>query len=158
MSMGEVAYEIREYADILVGAEGLEPAFGWPYRSPPREGKSPRLPCGPEALASEIVEEYVTHYNDFDRPAGRSADLSAIRLSEMPELVRAFRALVDAAHYTTTAEDQEGHNKLLLAHWYAQTYKFDQFVDLTGSVHPDPETVSLVGHVRRALSCCKSTS
>ena len=32
MSMGEVAVEVRQYADILVGAEGLEPAFGWPYR------------------------------------------------------------------------------------------------------------------------------
>ena len=28
MSMGEVAYEILEYADILIGAEGMEPAFG----------------------------------------------------------------------------------------------------------------------------------
>ena len=31
MSMGEVALQIRDFADILVGAEGMEPAFGWPY-------------------------------------------------------------------------------------------------------------------------------
>ena len=31
MAMGEVAYELRDDVDILVAAEGLEPAFGWPY-------------------------------------------------------------------------------------------------------------------------------
>src|SRR5215207_9578467 len=32
MSMGEVAYEIRKYIDVVVGAEGEEPGFGWPFR------------------------------------------------------------------------------------------------------------------------------
>src|SRR6476661_4732199 len=32
MSMGEVANEISDHVGILIGAEGLEPAFGWPYR------------------------------------------------------------------------------------------------------------------------------
>ena len=31
MSMFEVAYEIRKHVGILIGAEGLEPEFGWPY-------------------------------------------------------------------------------------------------------------------------------
>jgi hypothetical protein len=32
MCMGELAYEVRDRASILIGPEGLEPAFGWPYR------------------------------------------------------------------------------------------------------------------------------
>jgi len=32
MSMGEIAYEIRKHADVLIAAEGLEAEFGWPYR------------------------------------------------------------------------------------------------------------------------------
>ncbi len=32
MAMGEVAYQVRESVDILIGAEGLEAEFGWPYR------------------------------------------------------------------------------------------------------------------------------
>ena len=31
MSMFEVAFEIRTSVDLLIGAEGLEPEFGWPY-------------------------------------------------------------------------------------------------------------------------------
>ena len=75
MSMGEVAYEVREFAEILVGAEGMEPAFGWPYRRLLAKAKDRKKHLGPQELASEIVQEYVTHYSDFDRTAGRSADL-----------------------------------------------------------------------------------
>ena len=31
MAMGEVAYQIRNEVSIVIGAEGLEPEFGWPY-------------------------------------------------------------------------------------------------------------------------------
>ena len=98
MSMGEVALEARAYADILVGAEGMEPAFGWPYRrliakAKERARGSKGHPT-PENLAREIVEEYVTHYNDFDRTAGRSADLAAIDLQKLDDLVTSFQALV----------------------------------------------------------------
>ena len=84
MSMGEVALEIREFADIVVSAEGMEPAFGWPYRRIFAKAKR-RLAAGeghasPKELAREIVEEYVTHYHDYDRTTGRSADLAAIDL------------------------------------------------------------------------------
>ncbi|MCK7472206.1 MAG: clostripain-related cysteine peptidase [Desulfomicrobium escambiense] len=84
MSMGEVAYEIRESADILIGAEGLEPEFGWPYgrilaRARAFLGDATRNPTkrhlNPVELARAIVEEYITHYSDYDRSAGRSADL-----------------------------------------------------------------------------------
>ena len=98
MSMGEVALEVRDYADILVGAEGMEPAFGWPYRRLIAKAKGrARKETGhptPENLAREIVEEYVTHYHDFDRTAGRSADLAAIDLRKLDDVVTSFQALV----------------------------------------------------------------
>ena len=128
--MGEVACEVREYARYS-GGRGRT---GAGIRMAVCDGSSRRRSVARDAprlrnLARDIVEEYVTHYNDFDRPAGRSADLSAIKLEEIPGLVDAFRVLVEKLK-TTTAEDEEAHNKLLLAHWYAQTYKFDQYVDL----------------------------
>ena len=43
--------------------------------------------------------------------------------------MRAFKAVVDVIKEQAKA-DPDVHNKLLVAHWYAQTYKFDQFVDL----------------------------
>ena len=131
MCMGELAYEIRGDVGILIGPEGLEPAFGWPYRRILAGAKAKRLapggqPMAPEELADTIVSEYVSHYADYDRAAGRSADLAALRLAEMNAVTRAFKALVAQLDALPDAD----HDKILLAHWYAQTYKADQFVDL----------------------------
>jgi hypothetical protein len=137
MSMGEVAYEIRDYVDIMVGAEGLEPAFGWPYRRILARAKAflgdtaknpTRRHMEPQELAKAIVEEYVEHYADYDRSAGRSVDLAAMNLEQTENIKNAFAELVKAL---PKLDDKAGHEKLLLAHWYAQTYKHDQFVDLT---------------------------
>jgi hypothetical protein len=131
MNMGEVAYEIREFADILVAAQGLEPSFGWPYRRILKKAKEYRdafkKPMSPEAVASAIVEEYTFHYSDYDRTAGRSADLSAIRLNRPSD---PLKTVVDALKKLTSTLLGKDHKRLLLAHWYAQTYKFDQYVDL----------------------------
>ncbi len=124
MSMFEVAYEVRNYVDILVGAEGLEPEFGWPYsRILARAGEAKRHLL-PEELARLIVEEYTKFYSDFDRTAGRSADLAAIRLSKMDELAGAVNALGNSL------ANSGSHEFVTLAHWDAQTYKADQYVDL----------------------------
>ena len=32
MAMGEVTYQVRNEASIVIGSEGLDPAFGWPFR------------------------------------------------------------------------------------------------------------------------------
>jgi len=50
-----------------------------------------------EALATLVVQEYVEHYADYDRAAGRSADLAALRLKKMDDVKREFAALVEAA-------------------------------------------------------------
>ena len=126
MSMGEVALEVRDFATTLVAAEGMEPEFGWPYRRILLKSmERPQHPTVDE-LACDIVGEYVTHFSDYDRAAGKSTDLSAIRLENLQALVDAFTTLV--VDLTGLSDDE--HDKLLLAHWYAQTYKFDQYVDL----------------------------
>ena len=131
MSMGEIVYEIRDSVEVLVGAEGLEPAFGWPYRRILAEVKKKRptessLPLTRSKLATTIVQAYVDHYSDYDRAAGRSVDLAAMDLAKIDAVKQHFTPLVAAL----SALDRKGHNNVLLAHWYAQTYKADQFVDL----------------------------
>jgi hypothetical protein len=130
MAMGEVAFAVRDSADILVAAEGLEPEFGWPYRRILAKAKENRTSSSqsmtPALLAKTVVTEYVTNYADYDRAAGRSADLAAIDLTGIVAVADAIRDL-GATLAGLSAED---HNKVLLAHWYAQTYKFDQYVDV----------------------------
>jgi hypothetical protein len=140
MAMGEVAYEIRDYADVLIGAEGPEPAYGWPYRrilarakklaadeaSANADGGLHGSHIDRDVLAKTIVREYVRFYADHDRFAGVSADLAAIDLRRIEGVRTRFEQLVRGLE----APGRMGHDRLLLAHWYAQTYKFEQYVDL----------------------------
>jgi hypothetical protein len=131
MSMVEVCYELRDHAEILIGAEGLEPEFGWPYskflRRVHEELKSVENIEGaaralePEEAAIILVKEYVEHYEAYDM----SVDLAAIRLSDMDALKTDFGSLV-----TALKGQPDARNNLTYAHWRAQTYKSDQFVDL----------------------------
>ena len=59
MAMGEVAYQIRNEVSIVIGAEGLEPEFGWPYGRIMRGAKEAGWGLSPEALARLIVKTYV---------------------------------------------------------------------------------------------------
>jgi hypothetical protein len=80
-------------------------------------------PMSPRALSEAIVRNYVEHYSDYDRSAGRSVDLAAIDLTKVEGLDDAMANLAESLR-------DADPNRVLLAHWRAQTYKADQFVDL----------------------------
>jgi hypothetical protein len=126
MAMGEVQYQLRNDVSIVIGAEGLEPEFGWPYGRILKGARAAGGCLAPEALAKLIVDTYVKTYSDFDKTAGRSVDLGAVRLAPMKKLAVAVKRLSAALHNL----GKSGHERVLLAHWYSQTYKFDQYVDL----------------------------
>lgn len=135
MAMAEIAYELRDHVDVLVGAEGSEPSFGWPYsrfltvaKTHYREKKRHMTSA---QLGTMIVREYIDTYADYDATAGRSVDLTAIRPAQIAKLVPALKELVKQL----LKGSRESHDRVLLAHWYAQTYKFDQYVDLLDLCH-----------------------
>ncbi len=129
MSMAEICYELREQADILIGAEGLVPTLGWPYSKflmrAHQEKACKKRPLDTNEVATLIVKEFVEHYQAYDT----SVDLAAIKLESMGALKKAFGEFV-----TTLKQQLEIHpevcNRLTAAHWNAQTFKSDQFVDL----------------------------
>src|SRR5262245_17264840 len=70
MAMGEVAYELRDEVGVLVGAEGMEPSFGWPYSRIAKMARAAVSASGgehmsPKALATLIVDAYADHYADY---------------------------------------------------------------------------------------------
>lgn len=79
MAMTEVAYQIEDYADILVTSEENEPGDGWPYDTI-LDQLVVNPTVSPEQLATDIVDEYV-----FSYPYG-SVTQSAIDLSYMDTL------------------------------------------------------------------------
>jgi hypothetical protein len=125
MSMAEVCHGLRDNVEVLIGAEGLEHEFGWPYskilRRIHEERKRKNGALQSEETAIVLVKEYVEHYAAYDT----SVNLAAIKLSQMDTLTANFAKLVAALR-----DQPKVHSKLTAAHWRAQTYKSDQYVDL----------------------------
>ncbi|HAJ32072.1 MAG TPA: hypothetical protein DCK79_01675 [Candidatus Atribacteria bacterium] len=86
MAMTEVAYQIKDYADILVASEENEPGDGWPYDTILGElVGNPLMPA--EQLAVDIVNKYI-----FSYPYANVTQ-SAIDLSYMDTLTDQLSAL-----------------------------------------------------------------
>ena len=148
MSMAEICYELRGLAEIVVGCESVSPASGWPYRQilerldqqiaapKSRARQSPAVEA-----AKAIVEEYVNYYSTY-WVAGLSVTQSALNLKKVNELNRGVNRLAaamerelkrewkDNAGKRTSPKRRTFENSLLLAHWEAQSYNGEQFVDL----------------------------
>ena len=93
MSMAELCYEIREYADYLVGSEGFVQNTGWPYH---RILESLRSSPEPEGFVKTIVQRYTCFYQDYE-VAGVSTDISACNLKYLRQsnFIRNIRLLSD---------------------------------------------------------------
>jgi cysteine peptidase C11 family protein len=138
MSTIEVAYELRNTADFLVAAEGFESNTGWPYQRVIDILNRPE-DIEPRQLASEIVRQYAGYYTDY-AVAGISVDLAACDLKEIGNLANVALDLGGAlkdemSKFNYQAEDAAAQdaiveNAILLAHWRAQSYRFEDYVDL----------------------------
>src|SRR5262249_23574248 len=126
MSMAEVAYELRNRANILIGSEGFEPETGWPYKEIIPEGKNA---VDTKGLARKIVNKYIGDYADY-AIAGSSVDLSACDLSRSDALAASLLELSETLLREFNTRDQGVIDAVLLAHWRAQSYKNEQYVDL----------------------------
>lgn len=79
MSTIEVAYQIRGFADLMVGSQEVEQAYGWPYK---RILKKLVNDPGMNALnlGCLIVEEFGKYYTSLNRDGGGINTQSAINL------------------------------------------------------------------------------
>ncbi len=88
MTMIEVAYQLRDHAEVLVGSEELEPGPGWPHAAILGDlTKNPTM-TGAE-LGATVVGRYVESY----RHGGEDATQSAIALDRLGDLVDAVDLL-----------------------------------------------------------------
>lgn len=75
MAMTEVAYQIKDYADILVTSEESEPNDGWPYDTILGELVGDPTMSSTQ-LADTIVSRYISSYTSFDDVTQSAIDLS----------------------------------------------------------------------------------
>lgn len=149
MSMGEICYEFRGLAQIVVGCESYSPASGWPYRQIIERlkkdfvssNRSKRNSVQVEA-AKALVEEYVNYYSPY-WVSGLSVTQSALDVRQVEELRRQVDSLAAKMELELkkdqspkTNEKAKGRNRLsftdslVLAHWDSQSYNGESFVDL----------------------------
>src|SRR5215204_2693922 len=149
MSMAEVCYELRGSADFLVGCESFSPASGWPYKEilqrlktdlvKSKKGKKKSIV---ENFAKAIVEEYTNYYSGYWM-SGLSVSQSALDLRKVDQLGELVNRLGSVLEKQLLDEYQPESKKrkskkttrtfshaLLLAHWEAQSYNGELFVDL----------------------------
>ena len=156
MSMAEVGYEVQDSVDYLIGAEGFVANTGWPYH---RVLEVLEATQQPESAAENIVRKYAAFYQDYEM-GGVSTHLAAIRLEKIGEpnkyvtdpenadvlatsIWLLARCLMDALKEVADDEEEQelgGKSKaslgcevrdaVILAHWYAQSFKWEKYVDL----------------------------
>lgn len=126
MSMAEVCYELRDSVKFMVGAEGFEQNTGWPYHNI-LAALQADVTMKLKDFACAIVKEYIHYYSDYT-VAGVSVDHAACDLSQLSILRDAVTKLAQVLQDKLSYQEVE--NAILLAHWRAQSYKFEQYVDL----------------------------
>jgi hypothetical protein len=88
MTMIEVAYQLRDHAQVLVGSEEVEPGPGWPHAAILGDlTKHPTMTAA--ELGAVVVQRYVESY----RHGGEDATQSAIDLGQLDGLVEAVDVL-----------------------------------------------------------------
>jgi hypothetical protein len=133
MSMAEVCYELKDEVNFLVGAEGFARNTGWPYAEILQFLRQDPPPT-PAEVARHIVAEYIRYYSAYTI-SGVSVDQAACDLKQANKLKDEIEALVNklttqVGGKPAKIEQREIQNALILAHWRAQSYKFEQYVDL----------------------------
>ena len=89
MGMLEVAYQLRDHAEVIVASEELEPGKGWDYTALVNFlVDNPN--ASNEEVSKSIVESFVTSYSE-DR--GLKVTLSAIRTKELKRVASSMNCL-----------------------------------------------------------------
>ena len=92
MQMAEVAWQIKDYTDVVVGSSELMSAVGYDLK-----GMVDTLNAAPgisnEELGADLTEGYVARIKDFKIPGGHA---SVIVTSKFPGFVEKLNAWVDA--------------------------------------------------------------
>ena len=136
MNMAEVCFELlRTNVTYMVGSEGYSPNTGWPYKeilkklSDQIDGldKSEPNVMQPLELAKHVVQQYKEFYEPYIS-GGISVDQSVLEVKKIGEIKKKMSDLVEALMEDLKTTWKK--NALLLAHWDAQSYNGEVFVDL----------------------------
>lgn len=135
MGMAEVCYELAGTVKYMVSSESFSPQTGWPYgRIVQRLSDSLKVAkaaTSPEELGRMAVDEHVDFYLDYAEANGLSVDLSLLDVEKITALVETdVSNLAEVLKAALNKGEREFLDQIVLAHWEAQSYNGELYVDL----------------------------
>ena len=126
MTMIEVAYQIRNQANILVGSEESEPGEGWPYDLILAD-LTAKPTMGGSDLAKSVVKRYIESY-DKGSPFNQDVTQAALDLNKLGDVTKAVDQLAGALMKKLPAPTTKG---AILTAWQKSTRFYENYyVDL----------------------------
>ncbi len=120
MGMVEVAYQVRSFADVMVGSEETEPGDGWPYHTILAD-----LKANPSMTAAQLGTVIVDRYGEFY--TNDSVTQSALDLTKIDAVVTAIDAFS-----TSAMADSSAWSAVTTARTGAGTYEEPDYKDIWG--------------------------
>lgn len=121
MNMLEIAYEMKNTANVMVGSEQTEPGAGWPYTAILKP-----LVAKPSMAAADLARIIVDEYGKYFQREGEPATQSALDLSRIENIASAVNDL--ANEFISNLQNVAGD--VTLARDKAQKYEYPEYVDL----------------------------
>ena len=140
MQMAEVLYEVKDYADYVVGSEETVPGQGFPYDA--------ILPSFAEGKSSgELASAMVSGYDAFYSKKGNKVTLSAIKVSELGAFMSAFNDWTGALLAMANKSEIKGAIYKPAIYAYADNKDLYGFASQLAAVYPN----GAIGLKSRAL-------
>jgi hypothetical protein len=142
MSMAEVVHELSGSVKYMISSESFGPQSGWPYgRIIERLNESLAAGDGkatPEGLGLMTVDEHVDFYVEYAIADGLSVDISMMDVRQAAALTGVIKTLGEVLIAELTigkglkekGKPSEFLDQIVLAHWEAQSYNGEVYVDL----------------------------
>jgi hypothetical protein len=142
MNLVEIGYEFKDVADYLVSSEGFIPQSGWEYQKPLEWLIDNAVTANSETLARRFVSDFADAQYGYTI-GGRSVDMAVCNLLSLKgprnvatALDELGGALLHVFEDVSKPKDprsfvQELFMRIVItAHWRAQTFFYEQTVDL----------------------------
>ena len=161
MSMIEICHQLFMLGDVVdyyVSSQSMTPNPGWPYGQIVDELMRDRGKIDAREFAGMIVNRYVNSYVENAVCSGLSTDQAAVKIAATGDVVKSmsdFGRVLSEKMGDGSANDF--NRALVHAHWEAQSYNGERFVDLQDFCElvmkycPDTDVVNAARNVTTAL-------
>ncbi len=122
MNNFEIAYEMRNTADLMVGSEEVEPGAGWPY-----DAILEKLAANPAMSPKELAKLIVVEYGKSYERSNEAATQSALDLNSIDPVVKS----IDTMASLLLNNMGTMRNGIILAREFSQKFAYPEYIDLT---------------------------